>query len=318
MRAIVVDHSMPDGFRIGTVLDPVPGPGQALVAVGAFSVNNGDVVDNIDTAPDGSVPGWEAAGVVVREAADGSGPLVGASVTTFGWNGGWAEFRAVDTTRLAEIPADADLGAAATIPVAAGTALAALNRIGPLLGRRVLVTGATGGVGRFAVQLARLGGAEVTAVTGNPARNGDMLRDLGASEVVTTPGGTAAVGTVDGVVETVGGTTLVESFATLGRDGTLVAVGSASQEPAIFAPDAFLSRPGQDNRSISTFFMPEAADIARGMGWLAQTVVDGRIDPGIAWRGGWEDLGDAVSRLRERRLGGKAVVTVGLPGVQED
>jgi NADPH2:quinone reductase len=312
MRAVVVDHTAPHGFRIGTVPDPEPGPGQALVAVEAFSINNGDVVDNIDGAPDGSVPGWEAAGVVVREAADGSGPLAGAPVTTFGWNGAWAELRAVDTAYLAEVPADSDLGAAATIPVAAGTALAALERIGPLLGRRILVTGATGGVGRFAVQLARLGGADVTAVTGNPARNGDTLRALGATEVVTAPSGSVSTGSVDGVVETVGGPALVAAFATLGRDGTLVAVGSASQQPATFAPDAFLSRPGQDNRSITTFFMPEAADLARGMSWLAQTVAEGRIDPGIAWRGGWEDLGDAVTRLRERRLGGKAVADVGV------
>ena len=111
-------------------------------------------------AAPGAVLGWDAAGHVERAAADGSGPPVGTPVVTLGEAGGWAELRAVDTGFMGAVPDGADLGAISTIPVAGASALRALHRVGPLLGRRVLVTGATGGVGRYAVQLARRGRPE--------------------------------------------------------------------------------------------------------------------------------------------------------------
>jgi NADPH:quinone reductase-like Zn-dependent oxidoreductase len=104
-------------------------------------------------------------------------------VSTFGWTGGWAELRAVPTAELAVVPAGVDLSAASTLPAAGVTALQALRALGSVLGRRVLVTGASGGVGRFAVQLAVLAGAEVVASVSRPAR-GTGLAGLGAAEIV--------------------------------------------------------------------------------------------------------------------------------------
>jgi NADPH:quinone reductase len=206
------------------------------------------------------------------------------------------------------VPAHADLGAVSTVPVAGVSALSALHRVGPPLGRRVLVTGATGGVGRYAVQLARLGGAEVVAVTSRPDAHGDELVALGAARVVTPDEVPALGATVDGVVENVGGPLLVAAFHTLARNGTLVSLGHLSAEPESFAPGELLSGFGQDNRSIVTFFMPESTDLARGMAWLAGQVADGAVDPGIAWRGPWSDADQAVTALLERRLAGKAVL----------
>lgn len=306
MRALIVDHSAPHSLRLGDAPDPSTLPHQALVAIHAVSLNYGDLIDNVQNADDGTVPGWEASGVVVAAAADGSGPDAGTPVATFGWDGGWAELRAVDTTFLSAVPATADLGAVATVPVAGVSALAALDRIGPTLGRRILITGASGGVGRYAVQLARLGGAQVTASTGDPEKHGATLLRLGAHAVVTSPEQVSAP--LDGVVDTVGGPTLVRAFQRLARNGRLIAVGHVTDEPETFPAGILTSRPGQDNRSIQTFFMPEATDFSRGLHWLAGRVAEGVIDPGIAWRGDWSQAGAAIDLLQGRRLSGKAVL----------
>ncbi|MER7365004.1 alcohol dehydrogenase, partial [Nonomuraea wenchangensis] len=74
MRALLVDRSTASGLRLGETADPVPGPHEALVRVSAVSLNYGEVRHALADAPDGAVIGWDAAGVVERPAADGSGP----------------------------------------------------------------------------------------------------------------------------------------------------------------------------------------------------------------------------------------------------
>ncbi|MBE9180153.1 zinc-binding dehydrogenase [Oculatella sp. LEGE 06141] len=305
MLALIVDHSTAHGLRLGEIPPPKPVPHEALVRVVAVSVNFGDLQDGVAGAPDGTVPGWEAAGIVERAALDGSGPPIGTPVVSLALNGGWAELRAVDARTLGVVPNGADLGAVSTVPVAGVSALSALDRIGPLLGRRIAVTGATGGVGRFAVQLARLGGAEVIAVTGDPKLHGEALRALGADQVVAPgrlPDG------LDGVVDTVGGPLLVEAFSALAGNGTLVAVGHVTEDPEVFPVGALLSRQGQDNRSLVTFFLLDSTNVGRGISWLAGKVSAGVIDPGIVWRGSWRDVDEVVEALRSRQLHGKAVL----------
>src|SRR6202008_775002 len=99
--------------------------------------------------PSGRTVGWDIAGVVERAAADGSGPPEGARVVGLVWTGGWSERAAVPTRQLAELPDAVSFEQAATLPVAGLTALHALQIGGFCLGKRVLVIGASGGVGRF-------------------------------------------------------------------------------------------------------------------------------------------------------------------------
>jgi NADPH:quinone reductase len=300
VRALVVSHDHPTGLRLGEVSDPVPERDEALVRVAATTLNFGEVVHVLAEAPDGAVLGWDGAGVIVQSAANGTGPPVGTAVVTTGEHGGgWAELRAVRTDLIAPIPAGADPGLATTVPVAAGSALRALRRLGLLLGRQVMVTGASGGVGRFAVQLAAQAGAEVIAV----ARENfsEELAKLGAAQIIDEP--KKLQGTVDAAIDMVGGDTLVQTYQRL-RDfgGTVVSVGRASRHNAVFPPNVLAG----DHRSMQTFYLyADTQRLAEDMTWLATQVHTGQLDPGISWRGPWQEAADAVAALTERRLHGK-------------
>ncbi|WP_329082242.1 MULTISPECIES: zinc-binding dehydrogenase [unclassified Streptosporangium] len=309
MRALLVDRSVPGGLRSGEVRDPDPAPNQALIRVTATSLNYGEVKTGLENAPEGTVPGWDAAGVVERAAADGSGPAAGTPVVTLSGDGAWAEFRAVDTALIGTVPRGADLGAVSTVPVAGASALRALRRLGPIVGKRVLVTGATGGVGRYAVQLARLGGAHVTASTGDPVAHGDGLRALGAHEVVAGPSGVGHP--VDGVVELVGGHQLVDAFGKLAGGGTLVSVGHMTDEAEHFPLGALLGDQGRHDRSVVTFYLLSDPGLDTDLTWLAGQVATGGLDPQVSWRGGWDRAAEAVEALLGRRLHGKAVLDIG-------
>ncbi|MGA5143225.1 zinc-binding dehydrogenase [Streptomyces azureus] len=308
MRALLVDRSVPSGLRLGEAPEPEPGPHQALVRVTATSLNYGEVRFSLQDAPEGTVLGWDAAGVVVRAAADGSGPAAGTAVVTLGTDGAWAELRAVDTDWIGTAPGGADPGAISTVPVAGASALRALHRLGPILGRRVLVTGATGGTGRYAVQLARLGGAHVIASTGSLREHGDGLRAQGAHQVVAGP---LDVGEpVDGVVDLVGGQQLVDAYGMLAEGGTLVAVGHAAHQGETFPYGALFGDGGRHDRSIVAFALPSCTGLGRDLTWLADRIAAGVLDPQISWRGGWDSAGDAIGALLERRLHGKAVLDI--------
>src|SRR5262249_21477449 len=298
MRALVYDPDAPHGLRLGEAPDPLPGASQAMIRVAAASLNFADVAYLRDRQAPGAVPGFDAAGVVISPAGDGSGPPAGTRVVTFGYSGGWAELRAADTAELAVVPDELDLGLAAAIPAAGVTALRALRRLGPLAGRRVLITGASGGVGRFAVQLAARAGAHVFASVGSLER-GRGLAELGAAEVVAGLAGVAQP--VHGALDHIGGRGLAGGVATLGAGGGGQRVGRASLEPSSidFEParlrgggriEAFVVGPG---------FGPD-------LSFLVGLVAAGELDPQVGWRGPWDKAAEAAEALLARQIQGKA------------
>ncbi|MFI7698137.1 zinc-binding dehydrogenase [Nonomuraea sp. NPDC049480] len=301
MRALIYDPAAAHRLRLGEAEDPAPAPGQALIQVTAVSFNFGEIAFRPADGKPGHVSGWDAAGVVVQAAADGSGPAAGTRVATFGWSGAWAESRAVDTGNLAVVPDDVDLGRAAALPVAGATALQALRRLGPVIGRRVLITGASGGVGRYAVQLAARAGAHVIASVGGPSRVGG-LRELGAAEIVFGP--SAVSGRVYGVLDNVGGSQLAQAYNLLEDGGTVQAVGMASREPTLI--DFEEARTRVDRGRLETFNL--SAPLGDDLTYLVDLLRKGELDPQIGWRGPWERAREAAEALLARRVAGKVVL----------
>src|SRR5215472_6163632 len=140
MRAVVVDPSGAGRLAIREVDAPQPAPSELLVRVKSISLNRGDVRE-AHFAADGSRIGWDFAGAVERAAADGSGPMAGTRVVGTQPTGAWAELVAAPAVAVAPLPDSVSFAQAATLPIAGLTALYALERGGPLLGRTALVTG---------------------------------------------------------------------------------------------------------------------------------------------------------------------------------
>lgn len=303
MRAIV--HDPTTGLRMSEVPEPEPAPDQVLIDVRAASLNFLDVAYRDLNLPAGAVPGVDAAGIVRTTAADGSGPPSGSRVVTFAMGGAWAERRTAPAADTAVVPDGVELTAAAALPGAGVTALQALRRLGPLPGRRVLVTGASGGVGRFAVQLAALAGAEVVAAVGSAAR-GTGLAALGAREVVTDLADLRRP--VDGVIDNIGGSLLSQAFGLLDTDGLAVSVGQASGRPTMIDFEAERRR-GPAGRRIEAFVirLGMASDLAE----LLELVADGALDPQLGRSESWHRVAAVADDLRNRRILGKAVLTIG-------
>jgi NADPH2:quinone reductase len=306
-RAVVVDPEAPGRLVIRPVDDPVADRGEAIVRVKALSLNRGEVRRS-GLAAAGWRPGWDLAGTVERAAADASGPRAGARVVGLLPEGAWAERVAVPTHALAELPDKVTFAQAATFPVAGLTALYALAKRGPLLARRVLVTGATGGVGDFALQLARLGGAHVTASV-RRAEQTALVRQAGAHEVVV---GDAIPATpkYDLVVESVGGRTLGTALAALERGGVCVTLGVSGSSEVTFDARTFFV--GGRATLYGFYLFVELGNEPAGTGLrrLAELVAAGQIAPRISLERPWADIGQIAQELMARRFPGKAVLTL--------
>ena len=164
--------------------------------------------------------------------------------------GAWAQQIALRTDQLAELPDGVSFAQAATLPVAGLTALRGLEIAGFVLGKRVLVTGAAGGVGRFAVQLAAGAGAHVTAVARN-AERARGLRELGADEVVFDLDGE---GTFHAILEGVGGASLGAAMGRVAPRGTVVSYASSDASPVSFGARTLFGRaPGAVLRGLFIF-----------------------------------------------------------------
>ena len=308
MLALTAAPGSAGNVELREVPSPSPRSGQALVRVAAFSLNRGETRRLADM-DDGELTGWDLAGVVERAAEDGSGPPVGTRVVGLTERGEWAQEAAVDTDVLAPLPDEVSDVQAATLPVAGLTALIALETIGPVLGRRVLVTGASGGVGRFAVQLAKLAGAHVTAVSSSPARARGLI-ELGADEVIGELASSG--GEFDAIVEGVGGASLGAAIQRVAPFGAIVSFASSDPAPVEFPARAFFARaPGARVHALYVFgVLQRERSGAEGLARLAALVADGRLDCSVDHEASWRAAAEAIDALLERRIAGKAVLRV--------
>ncbi|MCX5048842.1 zinc-binding dehydrogenase [Streptomyces sp. NBC_00201] len=301
VRALVVDPSAATAVRLAEVPDPVPGPGEVLVAVSHASLNYGDLNDaRSGRIPVGAVLGSDAAGVVVQAAADGTGPAVGARVVAL-TSGAFAERVAIEVGALAEVPMSLDLARAVALPVAGVAALRSLRAAGLGPDKRVLVTGASGGVGRFAVQLAARAGAHVIASVGSAAR-GEGLAEAGANEVLIGLDGLQRP--VDVVIDSVGGPQLVAAWNLLSPGGSVQSVGWTSGEPAVFPPYATVG----PAKSLTSFVIE--GGVGADLAVLTELAAEGFLTVEIGWQGSWDRFDEASKALRGRRVSGKAVLAV--------
>jgi NADPH:quinone reductase-like Zn-dependent oxidoreductase len=309
MKAIVATPGAPGSLSIGEAPEPTPDSHEAVIKVACFSLNRGEL-RRAEQAPKGTQIGWDIAGVVEQAARDGSGPKAGTRVVGLSLRmQGWAERVAIPTKAMAAIPdavSDAD---AATLPVAGLTALYCLERCERLLASRVLVTGATGGVGYFAVQLAKLMGAHV-AVQVRRADQADFVTALGADEVIVSADGSGLEnhGKFRAIIDGVGGEILGKLVQRLDDYGRAILYGvSAGPVMPMAIRDLMLTGDGR----VEGFYLYREAEkesAARGLARLLALVADGRLKTHVDIDDSWETIGATAQKLIGRAFPGKAVL----------
>jgi len=300
MLAIVNTPNDAAPVELREVPEPQPAPAEAVVEVRAFSLNRGEL-RLLQIRPEGWRPGQDISGVVVQPAANGSGPKAGARVVALTDNAGWAQRVAAPVHRLAVLADNVRFEEAAALPVAGLTALRTLRHGAPLLGKRVLLTGAAGGVGHLAVQLAARSGARVSAIVGNPER-GRHLR--GADEIIE--GIDKVQGLFGLILESAGGASLTAAIGHIEAKGTIVIFGNSSGEPTAISFRDFAERPNARIQSFSYFTSEAEERFAPDLALLASFVADGSLKPVLVERS-WRDLAQIGPELRDRRIAGKAV-----------
>ncbi len=310
MKAVITNANVTGCLELGEVADPVADSNEAVIAVTAFSLNRGEL-RRAEAAPGGTQIGWDLAGVVKTTARDGSGPEEGRRVVGFSRRmQGWAQYVALPTTDFAVIPDAVTDSDAATLPVAGLTALYALERCERLLGSKVLVTGASGGVGYFACQLGRLMGAQVTAQLRRPDFE-DMVRATGVSSLVISADGSGLEdhGEFRSIIDGVGGPMLSTLLSRLDERGRAILYGvSDGLETTLAVRELMLTGDGR----IEGFYLYRETEIesaAKGLDRLLGLLADGRLTTHVPVTGDWETIGETAARLISREFAGKAVLT---------
>jgi len=304
MKAFVPSQAAEARTELAEVDVPVPEPGQALIEVEAYSVNRGETFLLEHPRPAWR-PGQDVAGRIVQAAADGSGPGVGSRVVAHAEAGGWAPLVAVSTDAVASLPDELGAVTAATLPLAGLTGLRLIRESGPLVGRRLLVTGASGGVGHIVTELAVGAGAEVVAVAGS-AQRGQRLREFGALVISSLD---EVDGSFDVILESVGGDVLAQAITRLAPRGLLLWFGQAGRQPATL--DFFRAAGGAPNGRIGLFVYFHGAPAAgEDLATLVRLVVTGRLHPEVGRVDDWRQTQDALLAVRDRRVRGNAVLVV--------
>jgi NADPH:quinone reductase-like Zn-dependent oxidoreductase len=308
--------------ELAEIAQPVPADDEVLIRVRATSVNPYDwhhlrgepYVARLMPGtlglrrPGLSILGCDVAGQVEATGADVTGFQPGDDVYALIEQGGFAEYVCVKADLLARKPANLSYEQAAAVPMAAVTALLGLRddgRIEP--GQRVMVTGASGGVGTYAVQLGRTFGASVTAQT--RSANADLVGSLGAAEVVTD---LPADRRYDLVLDIAGTRSLLTWRRMLEPKGTYVAVGGppgrwlqpAGHVMASMAFGSLLSQRVAMTDTVAYAAKKQALDTLTGL------IESGEITPVVGQRYSFGDALQALADQEHSHPRGKLVVTV--------
>lgn len=307
MRGLICRGDGTPSVDLVELPDPTPRDGEAVIDVAAVSVNRGEL-RLLAMRDAGWRPGQDVSGVVSESAADGSGPVVGTRVVAWPEQAGWAEKVSVPTSHVAELQDTVNFAQAATLPVAGMTALRALRRGGDLEGKAVLITGASGGVGRFAVELAARDGAHVVAVSSTPER-AEGLTEMGASSVVCDIGD--AGGVFDFILESAGGASLEQAISLVAPLGTVVVFGNSSGDPSQLSFSDFRGRHGARIEAFFVYESGEPPSFGEDLRLLADLVAEGSLNPMIGLEAPWAEANDALRALAGRKVNGKTVLVVG-------
>ena len=291
-------------LQLADVPRPEPGTNELLVRVQATSLNRGEI-GMVKRAADGLIPGWDFAGVVEQPARDGSGPPAGARVASFVRRGAWAEFVRVPANRVALVPDAVSMESASALPIAGLTVMRAFAVAGSLIGKSLLVTGGSGGVGQFAIQLGALAGARVTAVTSRP----EALRALRVRQIV--PSIEAAEGPFDVILESVGGSSLAAAIARVASGGVIVTIGNSSEQETTFNARTLYAKGGATIYGLLIFEEVESCRAGgRELQALLSLVEEGTVVSPIDVRRSWTELPAVLAALERGDYAGKAVLTL--------
>ncbi|WP_051355315.1 NADP-dependent oxidoreductase [Mesorhizobium erdmanii] len=290
-----------DSLKVDTVPAPEPGPDQVLVLVKAAGVNGMDwkvregyLRERFNLTLPATI-GIEMSGVVLKLGANVKGLSVGDRVmAALGGLGAYADHLVINAEKLVKTPATLSDIDAAAVPVAAMTAWQVLQVPEfDLRGKRVLIHGAAGGVGSFAVQFAKTAGATVYATAST--RSVAHVQSLGADEVIDYQQQSfeLILSDIDFVVDLAGGALVDKSWAILSPNGILVSIATTD----------VVARTPQGRRGVWFSVKPDAA----GLATIAQQIADGSLRSIIGEVVSFEDLPQAIERNRTGHAPGKTV-----------
>jgi len=310
IRAVVVDPSVPGRLAIREVGLRDPDRDEVGVKVTTISLNRGETRRALQVAEAGWRPGWDFAGIVESAAVDGSGPEPGVRVVGILPSGAWAERVNCRSHAVAVLPEAVSDAQAATLPVAGLTALHALRQGGLLLGRKVLVDGASGGVGHFACQLAAAAGA---FVWGHVRRDRAAVAEWCGDRVVV--GRELAAAKPHGpfwlILDSVGGSAVGAALGMLQPNGTCVVFGVSESSTATIDSREFFATGGTRLYGLTLFHELMSVERAGiGLRLLAELIAAGKLRPQIAVETQWGEIGTIAQQLIDRDFTGKAVLHI--------
>ena len=311
MKAIVFNHKgTPDKLVLQEVEKPIHLENEVLVKIHAVSVNAADYRSmQLGIVPKKKIYGSDVAGVVEAVGNNVKNLRIGDAILgdlSASGSGGFAEYVTAPESALAIKPSIVSFEDAAAIPMAAVTALQALRDQGKIqTGQKVLVYGSGGGVGTFAVQLAKIFGAQVTAVCS--AKNVEQAHTLGADHVIDYSKTDAlAINTkFDLIVAVNGSRSLTDYKKALVSGGRFILVGgSLSQIIKTLLFGSILSIGGKKIQVLSA--KPNSEDLE----FIIKLVEDGKIKPIIDRRYQLQETSDAIKYLEQGHARGKVVISV--------